>query len=259
MTNIKKGSHHTAEAIKKMSDIKKGKVFTDEHRKNISASVSGEKNHNFGRVMPEEQKKKISDAVKGENHPLYGKHHTEEAIERMSNAHKTENLSEETRELMRLNHADVNRENNGMYGKHQTEETKKKQSDGMMGKYTGEKHWNWQDGKSYEPYCQKFNEEFKEKIREQYGRQCFICGMTEEQNGRKLCIHHINYDKNCLCNESKCYFVPLCMSCHGKTNNNRWFWERLLTACCEDEYMALYFDKDFKVDIWHIDNVKTVN
>ena len=46
--------------------------------------------------------------------------------------------SEETKQKMRLNHADVNGENNPMYGKNHSEETKKKISD----KLKGHKPWN---------------------------------------------------------------------------------------------------------------------
>lgn len=91
-------------------------------------------------------------------------------------------------------------------------------------------------------YCQKFNKKFKEKIRDKFNRECFICGLSEELNGRKLPIHHINYNKNCLCDDSKCYFVPLCTSCHMRTNSNRKFWEKLLTTCCEDLHMLEYFN-----------------
>lgn len=55
----------------------------------------------------------------------------------------------------------------------------------------------------------------------EFNDECDICGKSESENGRRLDVHHVNYDKNCLCNEIKCEFVPLCMSCHGKTNGKR--------------------------------------
>ena len=99
-------------------------------------------------------------------------------------------------------------------------------------------------GISYLPYCSLFNGKFKEKIRNEFGRQCFICGKSEDQNDRRLDVHHVNYDKNCLCDDSECYFVPLCNTCHLKTNANRWFWEKLLTDCCEDLEMKKYFNDE---------------
>ena len=91
----------------------------------------------------------------------------------------------------------------------------------------GVKHWNWKGGISDDKYCYLFNERFKELIRNLYNRHCFLCGKTEEENGRRLDVHHVNYDKNCLCN-TECEFVPLCISCHVKTNHNRKYWEDLI-------------------------------
>lgn len=86
----------------------------------------------------------------------------------------------------------------------------------------------WKGGISFEPYCKKFNNEFKESIRDKFGRKCFMCPDTEEDNGRKLDVHHVNYDKECICNGVECEFVPLCRSCHSKTNGSRELWERLI-------------------------------
>ena len=91
------------------------------------------------------------------------------------------------------------------------------------------KHWNWQGGKSFEPYCAKFNNIFKEKIREQFGRVCFLCGKPESDNNRKLDVHHVNYNKECLCAEIECEFVPLCRSCHVKIHNgDKEYWENMI-------------------------------
>lgn len=92
--------------------------------------------------------------------------------------------------------------------------------------WSGPNSPGWKGGISFEPYCYKFNNKFKEKIREQFNRVCFLCGKSERKNGKKLAIHHVNYDKNCLCTDIKCGFVPLCMGCHVKTNHNRDFWEK---------------------------------
>lgn len=86
----------------------------------------------------------------------------------------------------------------------------------------------WKGGISFEPYCHKFNKAFKETIREKFGRVCFLCPTTEEENGRKLSVHHVNYNKDCLCDGSDCEFVPLCIRCHSKTNNSREHWEQTI-------------------------------
>ena len=108
-----------------------------------------------------------------------------------------------------------------------TNETKMKINDTTKGRFTGDKSHNWKGGISFEPYCPKFNNTFKESIREKFGRVCFLCGAPE--NGRKLDVHHVNYDKSCLCSEIECEFVPLCRSCHSKTSNgDRDYWENTI-------------------------------
>lgn len=88
-----------------------------------------------------------------------------------------------------------------------------------------EHHYNWKGGISYLPYCEKFNENKREEIREKHGRECFICGKSEEENGSKLSVHHINYRKHQGCNGEKWSLLPLCRSCHTKTNHKRLYWE----------------------------------
>jgi hypothetical protein len=45
-----------------------------------------------------------------------------------------------------------------------------------------------------------------------------MCG--EKQNGTKLSIHHVDYDKKVCCNDNVPLFVPLCKRHHAKTNHN---------------------------------------
>lgn len=104
----------------------------------------------------------------------------------------------------------------------------------------GENHPGWMGGISFEPYCNKFNAAFKEHIRDKFGRTCFLCGKTEHEamdaqakvgkRAYKLSVHHVNYDKNCLCGDIKCAFVPLCQSCHTKTNHYRNYFESFITG-----------------------------
>jgi len=55
----------------------------------------------------------------------------------------------------------------------------------------------------------------KETVRNRDERKCRICSKTEEENGKKLDVHHINYDKTGL---SFLNLISLCKSCHKKTN-----------------------------------------
>lgn len=90
---------------------------------------------------------------------------------------------------------------------------------------SGSDNHAWEGGSSFAPYCEKFNEQFKERVREFWGRKCVTCGKNEIENGQKLSIHHVNYNKSACCDNSEPSFVSLCVSCHAKTNFNRDMWE----------------------------------
>lgn len=85
---------------------------------------------------------------------------------------------------------------------------------------SGENHPNWQGGKSFEPYCNKFDDPFKMRVRTYFNHKCVECGKTNYENGRNLDVHHVIYDKGICCNGDDVkdrLFVPLCVSCHSKT------------------------------------------
>jgi transposase-like protein len=90
----------------------------------------------------------------------------------------------------------------------------------LIGKFAGENNPSWQGGTSFEPYCNKFNNRFKESVRRRDDYTCQLCG--HKQNSRKLSVHHIHYNK------SDCWpdVVALCNSCHGRVNANRGCWEQ---------------------------------
>jgi len=83
-------------------------------------------------------------------------------------------------------------------------------------KHFGEKHWNWQGGKSFEVYPEEFNNYLKDFIREKYNYFCQKC--KKQQKKPKLDIHHIDGNKN---NCERINLIPLCRSCHIKIENNR--------------------------------------
>lgn len=105
----------------------------------------------------------------------------------------------------------------------------------------GENHPNWKGGISFEPYCHKFNENFKERCRRYWKRKCGICGLNEYENkmkwDQKLSVHHVNYNKDSMCNDESNLFIPLCKGCHSKTNTNRRWWEVYLT-----NYLMIWFN-----------------
>ena len=101
----------------------------------------------------------------------------------------------------------------------------------MSEKITGELSPTWKGGISFLPYCTKFNTDFKERVRNYFGRCCYLCGKNEADNEQKLSVHHVNYNKLACCEEEiRPLFVPLCMSCHSKVHTNRNDWEELFTT-----------------------------
>ena len=103
-------------------------------------------------------------------------------------------------------------------------------------KMIGENHPGWLGGISFEPYCPKFNKEFKERVRKYFNYTCPQCGRSQEENGKALHIHHVNYNKNTCCDKSIPLFVPLCDHCHGKSGHNRTFWEYWFTMMIDRLY-----------------------
>ena len=158
--------------------------------------------------------------------------YSQEYILKLQESHKRENLSEESRRNMSNSHkgksspkkgqklSDMTKEKLRLanIGKKQSKETIEKRRPLISGKNAP----NWIDGRSFEPYCIKFNNQKKEEIREQYGRKCYICEKEEKDNkyksGKqiKLSVHHIDSDKEQGCNGKQWKLVPLCCNCHSK-------------------------------------------
>ena len=207
-----KGKHgvYSEETLKRMSESHKGRKVTDEVRKRLSKINSGKNHPQYGIKRSEETRKKLSLAGKG-------RITSAETRKKLSDLHKGSKRSDETKKLLsQLRTGSLN----PMYG------------------ITGENHHSWKGGLSFEPYCPKFNNKFKELIRDKFDRKCFLCDKSESEimksqreHGKqayRLSVHHVDYNKDCLCNDIKCEFVPLCHSCHIKTNHNRDYYENLI-------------------------------
>ena len=100
-------------------------------------------------------------------------------------------------------------------------------------------------GQTFYPYCEKFDEPLKERVRHFFGDNCLLCGANKEQNhNKRMDVHHVFIEKLACC-ETKIeekdvvrkrlpegiaqfgsenftdielvyirMMVPLCMSCH---------------------------------------------
>lgn len=104
----------------------------------------------------------------------------------------------------------------------------------------GSRNHRWKSGISNQRYCYKFNDSFKEHIRDKFERTCYICGKHEDNCNTKLSVHHIDYNKNSICNGNEFAFIPLCRSCHAKTNNKRWYYYNLLIYYWINKYMQFW-------------------
>jgi hypothetical protein len=189
-----KGRPRTEETRKKISTALKGmpkSPFTKEHRKHIGEAQKG-------RVLSKSHRKKIADANRGKK--------------------RSEGTCTRMRESWLLR-------------KPMSEETRNKVSASIKKLFENkENHPCWLGGRSFEPYCPKFNDEFRERVRAFFGYQCQECGRVWHEGERKFAVHHVNFNKESCCAKDVIpLFVPLCQSCHAKTGFNRVFWEYWFT------------------------------
>ncbi|KKM14305.1 hypothetical protein LCGC14_1707440 [marine sediment metagenome] len=82
------GYTHSDETRQKLSEIKKGKKFSEEHKRKLSDGQKGENHPMYGKHWPEKTRRKMAGAKKGEKNPMYGKNHTKKAKQKMRNAWK---------------------------------------------------------------------------------------------------------------------------------------------------------------------------
>jgi hypothetical protein len=163
-----------------------------------------------------EHRKLISLLESGEKNPFYHKHH-----------------KNKTRHIMIKHHWTKRGFEHPMLNKHLSDNHKKNISLGRRGKYTGESNHMWRDGISFEPYGLEFNEHLKEQIRQRDGRSCQYCGLKE--NGHKLPVHHIDYNKK---NNDSENLITLCVKCHSATLINRELWTNYFSSFIRAVYAS---------------------
>lgn len=106
------------------------------------------------------------------------------------------------------------------------------------------KHCNfWYGSVEYETYCELFDEEFKERCRAYFGYCDPLSGTP--QNGTRLPVHHVLWNKKTCCDKSKKYFLPLERSTHmrvaGNKTKTRKDWMDELSAMIEGYYEGKSF------------------
>lgn len=119
-------------------------------------------------------------------------------------------------------------ENSPLFGKHLTKEIIKKMSLAKGG--TGIPYEHTDHGPD-------FTEALKEVVRRRDHYTCQLCGCPQIENGRKLDVHHIDYNKlqNILKN-----LIALCIACHAKTRVKREKWKRYFINLLLKEYHYVY-------------------
>jgi hypothetical protein len=183
-----------------MDGRKKGHPYTEETRQKVRAARLNKPHPHKG----------------GYESPNKGKPRPKEVCDKISESHKGKPFW--TKEQRAIIYGRLKGSGNPMYGKR------------------GEKCSRWKGGISFEPYCPKFNQEFKKRVRHFFGNTCVMCGKTEEELNERLCVHHVNYDKMVCCNGTKPLFVSLCRKCHTSTNHNRDYWHGVFINIIESKY-----------------------
>jgi hypothetical protein len=190
------------ETKRKISESRK-KLFSesDQAHINLKTALKGLPSKKKGRALSEEMKQKISNSRKGkgcgEANCNYHRNFSEEHRKKIGNARKGIPTRfgipqpDSAKEKIRLSRL----------GTKASPETKLKLS--LCRK--GSKNSNWKGGRSFGRYCPKFDDKFKENVRNFFGGKCVICGKTEKENGNtrneteKLSVHHVFTEKMVCC------------------------------------------------------------
>jgi hypothetical protein len=214
----------------------KDPIKREEWRRKKSVIMRGEKNHRYGTHPSAETVELLSKShigkipwnkgkkcpqLAGENNPMFGKSPSIETRKQIGGA--------------------LRGERNRLYKQHLPEETRKKMSISRTGKTCKEHHPQWKGGVSFLPYCYMFNRPFKNRVRARYDYKCVECEKTQEENGKLLDVHHVNYDKMVCYNDVKPLFVSLCRSCNTKANFNREYWEDHYTTIINEKYSGVCY------------------
>jgi len=187
--------------------------------------IIGINNPNYGRKHTEEELKIMREKhynCSGSNNPLYGIGHTEATKNKLRLIHQGKILSEEAKQKISQGlkqHWATHK--HPSIGLSPSLETRKKLSEALK----GEKCYLWKGGTSNEPYPFEFNHKLKESIRIRDNYECQLC--STPQNGNRLSIHHIDYNKR---NINPPNLISLCSNCHSKTNTKRDKWQLYFTT-----------------------------
>jgi len=213
------------ETKRKFSLASKGRKLTEEHKQKIR--LAAKNNPNFGmknKKMPKESSRKMV-ATRMKNNSY---EHTDEWRKLMSKKLKQKYASGYPHPTLGI--TPWNKDKKGVmplpWNKDKTDVYSKE----TLIKFSARKQnitiEEWKEFIGSKPYTYDFNKIFKEKIRERDNYTCQLCNLFEEDaiklHGRKLAIHHIDYNKlntfpqNC---------ITLCLRCNILVNKDREIWK----------------------------------
>jgi hypothetical protein len=206
-----KGSHLSEETKAKMSAVRKGKAHSKEHSENIGKALKG-------RVITPEWREKIRQAKLGKKTP--------------ANIRK------------KMSDSKVG-DKNSFYGKKHKPETCEHLSKDRIarGLSAGKNNSMYKDGSSFLPYCEKFNPEFRRRVRAFFNNTCQRCGHIHQDGEKNLTVHHVNRRKDACCNESvERLFVTVCTpeaganQCHAFVSHNDEYWETCFAQLIKNKF-----------------------
>jgi hypothetical protein len=229
--------------VREKMSIKAKERWMDENYRNAKITSL------TGKVVSEETKEKHRDTWRqpgfreqwlGTNNPAK----KPEVRMKMRKAKLGTIVPEKTRKLMSESHIGLERTK-----EHCENLSKVWEQPGYRESHSGSGSTNWKGGISFEPYCPKFTNEFKERVRAFFDYTCQFpgCNHIWQVGETKLAVHHVNYRKDSCCNENITpLFVPVCSgSCHMKTNHNREYYEQYFTTLINEKYNGkCYFTKE---------------
>lgn len=106
------------------------------------------------------------------------------------------------------------REHPPFLGKRHSPDARRKISERMQ----REKHPHWRGGTGTLPYGPEFTHKFKELIRERDNYTCQRCGITQDDYGRVLHVHHLDHNKQ---NNDPTNLVAACNKCNNWASRHR--------------------------------------
>ena len=103
-------------------------------------------------------------------------------------------------------------------------------SDAHANRVRGSGNGRYVHGEHERTYGAGWTISHRDSIRARDGCECRLCGMTQDEHGKKLCVHHIDYDKD---NMAPSNLITVCRFCHGRMHGRpaeRERWKKELSA-----------------------------